>query len=351
MNHRVVIGGCGLAMLAVTLACPAEQQADYRGLVFLDMVLEQLGPDAALAAERADELHTRIGELCASPDAVHLDVAQDAWMQLREPWQRLQVLPIDDGSVSTAIDFWPVRPDNIEESVALGITTQAELDALGVAAKGMPAIEYLLWDPVGGDEVVLAALTDNPTRCTYAELLAADVATQLEALTRDWSLIDASYVEGPLFDPAVATDALVNAMINGIHEIDDMKLGKPLGRDSGIGPDPTLVESRLSDRSLLEISDGLAGFERAYLGDDEHPGLTRVVADKNIAVDANIRAAIDVAKQAVANVPEPLRAAIESDPNKVAAAEQAVQELRLAMILDVAGLLGVTVALTDNDGD
>jgi predicted lipoprotein len=356
MNRRF-----SLMPVVALLAC-TEQEPDHRGEVLVGIVEGQLLPDLGDARQRGETLHTSVTALCSSPDAAGLDAAQEAWMQLRGPWKRLLALPIgpivDDG-FDAAIDFWPARPTSVEGGVALGITTQAELDALGVASNGMPAIEYLLWDPVGGDATVLAALTspEGPARCTYAALLAGDIALRLTELEQRWTGGFAAELEGTAASDmypelATAIDAIVNAMIAGLHDLDDMELGKPLGLASGTGPDPELVESRFSDRSLADARDALAGFETAYLGADaEQVGLTLLVAQKSAAIDTEVREAIDAAKQALAAVPEPLRESVSTDPDAVAAAQAAVKQLRVLMTADVASLLGVTVSLSDNDGD
>lgn len=355
---RLLLGSLVLAAAAaVLLACP-EQQQDRRAELLTDITHGSLLVDMAEAVQRGEALHEAMTSFCASPDAARLDAAQDAWMQLRAPWKRLlavQLGPIIEDGYESAIDFWPVRTNSIEGGVATGSTTQAELDTLGVASKGMPAIEYLLWDPINGDAAVLAAMT--PARCTYTSLLAADVTlrlTELEATWRDGFADEfTGAAESSMYPTlAAALDELVNGLIAGLHDIDDMKLAKPLGLASGVGPDPTLVESHFSMRSLADARDGLAGFEAAYLGADaEHIGLTVLIAQKSPDIDADVREALERAKQALDAVPEPLTDAIVNDPELVSEAENAVEQLRVVMTADVASLLGVTVSLSDNDGD
>jgi predicted lipoprotein len=296
---------------------------------------------------------------------VELDSSQAMWMQLRAPWKRITALPfgplVDEG-FDTAIDFWPARPSSIEGGISSGASTQADLDALGVASKGMPAIEYLLWDPVGGDAAVLARFNDvdGPQRCAYLELLAADVELRLLELDAAWRDADgfadqlAQAGESESFPTAaLAIDQLLNAMIAGLHDIEDPKLRKPLGAEIG-APQPELLESRFSDRSLQDARDALEGFARAYLGDQDDqrgPGLTLVVAQKSPDVDERVRDALAAAELALADVPEPLRGSIVDAPEQVEAAADAVHELRTVLTAEVASLLGVTVSLSDNDGD
>jgi predicted lipoprotein len=187
-------------------------------------------------------------------------------------------------------------------------------------------------------------------------LLASDVAlrlTELEALWVDGyaEQLDGTVSSSAYPELAVAIDALVNAMIAGLHDIDDHKLGDPLAAGSTTGPAPDLVESRFSDRSLVDARDGLVGFSQVYLGDDERVGLTILVSQASPEIDTNVRAAIEQAEQALAAVPEPLRESVSADADSVTAAVDAVVQLRMLMSVDVAGLLGVTVSLSDNDGD
>ena len=361
---RTSIFGVGALALGLALACP-EAQDDHRAEV-ASSVAQTVLDDLGEAKQAAEGLRSGLEGFCAAPDAGTLAQAQAAWMQLRGPWKRLLASPfgpiVDEGYAS-AIDFWPARPSSIEGGLASGASSQAELDALGVASKGMPAIEYLLWDPQLGDAAILELYlaAEGPQRCAHVELLAADVALRLDELDAAWrdpggfaeQLEQAGSSEAfPTL--ALAIDELLNAMIAGLHELDDPKLGAPLGESVG-APQPDLVESRFSDRSLLDIRDGLDGFERAYFGSGEGsedaPGLSLVVASESAAVDQRVRDALEAARAAVEAVPEPLRTAIVEAPEQVAAAREAVHQLRVVLTVEVASLLGVTVSLSDNDGD
>lgn len=347
-----------LALATLALACP-EASEDHRDEVVI-ATAQRLVDDLEEAHDAAQLLHQSIDGFCSAPDAEHLDVVQLAWTLMRAPWKRVLALPlapIDESE--SAIDFWPARASSIEGGVDSGASTQADIDALGVASKGMPAIEYLLWDPVGGDAAVLAlyAAPEGAQRCTYLRLLAGDVEQQLAGLATVWT--EPGGLAEQLGQPgsseaftslAHAIDLILNAMIAGLHDIDEPKLGKPLGEAIG-AVQPDIVESRFSDRSLLDARDALDGFARAYLGNEDAPGLSRVVAGKSAVVDQRVRDALAAAQQALAAVPEPLRTALVDAPEQVVAARNAVTELRMVLSAEVASLLGVTVSLSDNDGD
>lgn len=360
MKRTSIVFGMAALAFALVVACP-ESEHDRRPEVLAN-VASIVQVDLAEAKADAGALRDAVASLCVEPKPATLDAAQHAWLELRAPWKRLLALPfgpiVDEGFAS-AIDFWPARPTSIEGALASGASSQAELDALGVASKGMPAIEYLLWDPLAGDDAVLALYVgaEGPARCAYVELLAADVELRLTELDAAWTdpggfaeQLEQAGSSEAFPSVAQAIDELLNAMIAGLHDIDEPKLLAPLGETTGTAQ-PELVESRFSDRSLLDARDGLAGFRQAYLGSDEAPGLTQVVAAKSGAVDQRVREALAAAEQALADVPEPLRTAVVDAPEQVATAQQAVRELRRVLSAEVASLLGVTVSLSDNDGD
>lgn len=370
MNNRlrtlgVLLPACGLAGLGLALlACP-QTEPDHRGELAQASGRALILPELERARERAAELDEAAAALCQEPTADTLDAAQGAWWALREPWKRLMAVPIGpivDSGYASALDFWPARPANVEGGIEAGVTSQAGLDALGVASKGLPAVEYLLWDPVGGDAAILAALAaadTGPARCSYLRVLVDDVELQLEALAGETEgfvdeLADAGTSERyPTL--ALATDELLNAAIAGLHDVNDAELDKPLGLEVGAAVQPELFESRFSDRSKADVRDALEGFRRFYLGADagvdESPGFTILVEQASPEIDARVRDRLDAAITAVEALPEPLRTAMDVDPEACQAASDAVRELRAALTADVAALLGVTISLTDNDGD
>ena len=71
----------------------------------------------------------------------------------------------------------------------------------------------------------------------------------------------------------------------------------------------------------------------------------------NPEIDADVRQLIDEAIAAVQAVPSPLADAVINHPDEAHAAYEAVQNLRRALTLDVASVLGVTLTFGGNDGD
>ncbi len=351
-----------IAVLAsVLIACPA-QTPDRRLEVIEGIAETPIDSSLGRALVDAGALHEASVALCAAPSSASLDAAQDAWWTLRGPWKTFMALPlgpvVDDG-FDSAIDFWPARPNSVEGGIDSGASSQAEIDALGVASKGLPAIEYLLWGLEGDDAGVLSSLEGDTgeRRCDYIRALAADLEVRFTALESAQDSFSAQLVgagdNARYPSVALAIDELLNAAIAGLHNTSERALGKPLGVSAGADPQPNSLESRFSTRSRQDTLDALAGFRLFYLGADAGgvgPGFTVLVSEPSAEIDAAVRTQLSAAIAALEALPEPLLA---SDPPGPASepAWNAVRELRLTLTADVAGLLGVTVSLTDNDGD
>jgi predicted lipoprotein len=329
-------------------------------------VLEHIGHAVAVPAftalrDRADALVHAMDTLCAAPDPGTLAAAQTAWSAERDAWSR--VLPFNFGPLTPelrALDFWPVRAQTVESAVAAAPAEPdvAYVSGLGVSSRGLPALEYLLWGDGPDDPLVaLRHPDDGPRRCAYARALAADIAARAETIRAAWDpgYADALATPGDVY-PTVkaALDEVVNKEIDALLTMVKSKLDTPLGNLSGAAVDPDLLESRFAARSVADLQANLAGVWAVYHGADlDAPaaGLSVLVADLDPALDERVRAQYARVRETLAAIPDPISAALVDDRGAVQLARDELDTLRRMIKLDVASTLGVTLALSDNDGD
>src|SRR5690606_11677316 len=98
----------------------------------------------------------------------------------------------------------------------------------------------------------------------------------------------------------------------------------------------------------------LAGVWAVYHGADldaPDAGLSVLVADLDPALDERVRAQYARVRETLAAIPDPISAALVDDRGAVQLARDELDTLRRMIKLDVASTLGVTLALSDNDGD
>ncbi|MBL4687190.1 MAG: imelysin family protein [Nannocystaceae bacterium] len=360
-----------LVLCCLGAACQTESGGSANG-TSREALLESLAatvftPTYAEFETASAALAVASAEVCAAPGMTSLTAAREAWRTTRAPLKRAEAWsfgPIASLGVDSAVDFWPVRTDAVEAAITSGEEpTQAWVTAQGTAAKGLPVIEYLLFAPLGEDSAIVASLDPQTPqgehRCAVVAALGERVAARAAELHLAWRPDGGDYSgrlsadgddtpDNPSLRMAVSD--VVNGMIFVLQDITDGKLGRPLGLKSGGTPQPDDVESRFSDRGRADIVANIEGVRDVYLGVGGL-GLTDVVAPLNGELDTSIRTQLDAAIAAVEALSDPLRLSVLDDPASVHTVRDVVRDLRRLFEVDVAGLLGINVALSDNDGD
>lgn len=350
-------------LLALTLACGCSEsgaRGPSRGSVVADLVHDTALPHHESLGTSTAALPAAF-DFCAAPSAASIAAAQDAWRLAAGDWAGVEAFfygPAMDDHVDAAVWFWPTRPELIEDVLAGDAPIDAALvDGLGAAAKGLPAIEAQLFDPAGGDVLSRFDPADPiaARRCALVRELAIDVDEHAGALVETWSSGYADDLAAPpnarYEDERAALDEMVNGIIGLLQLVDDHKLAIPFGSKTNGMAQPDLVESRYSDQSLAAIATNLATVRALYLGAGDGLGLQDLVVARSPMLDESIVAALDDADAAVAAIPPPLRVAVGESFVPVQTAIDAVKQLRRFFTADLAQQLGVTVTISDNDGD
>ena len=331
-----------LATAVIFGGCPSEgSDPRQETLQSLAEVTAQ-GQMEAFATEAAG-LATAAADLCAGSGT--LAAAQDAWWAARTPLKHLELVkfgPVTEypERVGPKLDDWPVNASAVEELVAGD--DALDFSSFGSAVRGLPVVEYLLWgsEPLDG------------RRCDVLAGAAADVQANAELLVTAWRDEWAARIgdpagEMPWETPQDAVNEWVNRMIFTVENLRFTRLGKPAGDDNGGTPQPTLLESRASGRSLEDARDVLDGVRLVW---GENPrGVGALLIDQDLA--ASVDAAFDAADAALDAIPEPLEDGLVAEPEAIDAAQESLRELQVLLQVDVAQALGVTIAFNDNDGD
>jgi predicted lipoprotein len=314
---------------------------------------------------RAATLDTRARALCSAPTTLTLTDAQQAWWEARAPWKQAEVFafgPYKDPPqrLGPQIDFWPVRPLTIEGLLAgTDPFTPDVVDTLGTAAKGLPAIEYLLYQP--GIDLV-AEFSGTPRRCEYLLALTGDLIRRARELREAWDPARGNYLAqlvnagrgGTVYETLqMALGEVVNRMGFTVEDIRADKLGTPLGTTSGGTPQPDKAESQLSGRSLEDLRDNLRGLERLYYGDEPagQIGLDFYLRFRGHQFGAQMRAQLDASLAALDAIPGPLTTALTAAPASVSQAIETLGALQRFIQVDVINALALTLGFNDNDGD
>ena len=295
-------------------------------------------PRSATFAVKAEKLRSTVETMCGTPGPGSLQAARDAWIEAMLAWESagaISVGPLLDRFTSANIDFWPTRPNMIEAAMAHPPPNPAMLRRTGVAARGLPALEWLLWEP-GASARVLA----DTNICGYALVLAQDIAEEGQALDTLFASLGRTVPADAATAPMLAE--LVNQTVGAVEAFRRKRLFKP----AGLG-NPKLFVRSLSGQAQpawnaqwQSIRDLLVGERRA-----EAWTLEALLRSRGFeAAAARLRTGSERASAA-------MRMASPAKPETVLQAATALMSLRRILEQDVATSLGIPVTFSDFDGD
>jgi predicted lipoprotein len=341
----------GAAGPALTLACRRPRKREE---VLSAIVLYVVAPDVASTADASRALALATGPLARAPTPAALEAARRAFRAALMAWKRAHCFrdgPIVETDALLCASFWPVRPQAIEAALASPrADAQSFIDELGVDAKGIFAIEHLLF-PLNTDlERAAAALAESGARrARFVHALADNVAAcarRAATVLGDGAAYSARFAQGG----QQSVSRLVGQMVSTVEALLVNRLDLVLGLERSRMLKPAEVEGWPSGTSHTIALTELETIERLY-GVEREGGLSELVRPVAPAIDDRVRQRLGAALEAVRKIHAPLERTVAGDRPALSAAGQAVKALELALKVDVASALGVTVTFQSGDGD
>ena len=302
-----------------------------------DAVLNSLAYE--LIAGHYAEFNNRASQMAEASASCDIEALRTLWSSAREPWKHAETIgfgPVVEypERLGPLIDAWPANANAIDALLnGEGELTTEAFGSMGAATRGFPVVEHLLW-----------SATDHPRLCDAVEGATGDLAVNAsllhEAWTERWS---------PANPPSKAyLNLWVNYMAFTVENIHEMKLGKPNGDYANGKPQPDLIESRPSGRSLQDAGDALEGVRLVWAG-AESRGIRELVIDDEI--QTQVDELLSISAERLSSVPGPLESTIHDQPEIIAWAQQPLRELQADLQREVATALNVTVLFNPSDGD
>lgn len=303
-------------------------------------------PTYELLAARAVALKSAVDSLALLPNEGTLDVARDAWVDTRAPWEQSEGFlfgPVDSFGIDPALDTWPLNRTDLDGVLGTDdALTPSYVSNLAPSLKGFHTMEYLLF---GADGAKVAGDFDA-RELDYLKAIAADFVALTDRLAKSWTTGEsglAAYRDlfasaGEAGNPsypslASAAQEIVTGMIGICDEVANGKIADPYD-----ARDPLLEESQFSHNSLTDFQNNLRSVDNAYNGSvpdagTHGRGLTVWVAAHDAALDADIQAQIDAAIAAIGAIPEPFSEAILDATARptIEAAQQAIARLQTTL--------------------
>ena len=376
LPYRRPLWAAPMLLIAAVLLSSCQQRFD-RAVMLQSLSQHVIVPTYADFATRADTLAARAEALREAPSAEALAAAAEAWRAASTTWKETEAFelgPVRAERINTRINFWPTRPETIERVLASNDPLNAEtVTQVSVAARGLPAIEYVLFDTTG-QGTGSASLLENSERANrqraFVAALARDVADNAYELLAAWQPDGNDFAatwgqggEDAMDGPQEAISMLTNRIVFMLEGIRHDKLGAPLGKEGGGTPSPRAAEAWRSGTSLAQINHNLLGLQRVYHGRMDslqgrasqdavqRPGLRDYLQTVDAPLADTIDAQIERTMQATQAIPAPLQTAVTDTPAPVERAYEETGRLLQLIEVDMMNVLGITLLFNDNDGD
>ncbi len=356
-----------LLMLLIT-ACSedsGDEADDFDRVALLDnMGRNIILPNYLSFYQRATDLKDVANNFAANPSMQNLENLQASWKAAALAWKNAEAInlgPVDQLFLKTSIDNWPTNTIAIEE--ALTTTTaidNAYISSLGSSSKGLPAIEYLIFDLETGNQAILNAMVASTNRPVYLVALCENLQSLAMQLSAAWDPDSEDYldtfIEADGKDVGSSINMLANNLIFLAEIVKNEKIGVPLGKKSLGELLPKNAEAWRSQSSLSFIQANLKTLKSLYKGangagfDDYLNHInSRYLQDEPLS--EVIEAQFDNAIEAAEAISMPLTAALTQEKDKVELAFSEAQQLVILLKTDMMSSLGLLVTFSDNDGD
>ncbi|MET0285403.1 MAG: imelysin family protein [Polyangiales bacterium] len=323
-----------LLLCLLLIAC---QHTPTREDVVRQLVSQRLVPDQQALSARSREL-----TFALSKPNVELDAARKAWRQALLAWERVYVFrlgPVVDNSGLLRARFWPLRTQAFAQRVKEPLAA-ADVEQLGVSMRGMYALEWLLF----ASDSLRQDGSDGALARSAAKALAQNVQHYADdALAK---LGDGAALSEQLSEHGQETiSKIVNQLVATVETLATDRLATVLEMHAFKNLRASEVQGAPSGSSRELVLAQLHASERMYRG------LSALVLPVAPQIDERVRARFAKALRLVSEVDGPLEQVVIRDRKKLEEAFRALKELEVALKVDLASALGVTLTFTAGDGD
>ncbi len=313
------------------------EKADYSGVItnLSNNIIVTTYSDLKTNAEG---LLTAVNVLQDSKTEANLTAARDAWVATRAPWESSEGFlfgPVDTDGIDPALDSWPVNRTDLQAVLdGNDELTKTFVNSLEGTLKGFHTIEFLLW---GGDSNKTAnQLTDRELNylVSTTEVLADDASTLISA----WQSSGGNFVSNLLTagqdgnnvykSQKAVLEELAAGILGIADEVGNGKINDPIEQQ-----DVRLEESQFSNNSKTDFTNNIISIQNIYVG-KRNDGLSKVIAESDANLDAQIKNEIQAAIDAIQAIPGTFTDAIPSSSDthdEAQAAQESVRTLQTTL--------------------
>ncbi|SMG53680.1 hypothetical protein SAMN05661096_04099 [Marivirga sericea] len=362
-----------LVLFTCFTACDPEsgsEKVDFDREAFLiNMADNVIEPSIEDFASKAEGLSVATNSFNINLSLETLNVLRS---ELKATWLSYQHLsfvhvgPVSNVNLRDRVNIFPTNTEIIDENIASQNYVLGA--ASNVAAKGFPALDYLLFGTANSDEEILAYFGDPELgnhRLQYLSDVVEDIQATSTIMVEGWGDYRSTFIGNTGTDVGSATSLLVNEYNFQFDiRIKNAKIGFPSGgnpRTGGVSS-PENVEGYFSgwsgDLAEKAVQASIEVFKGEHF-DSSEDGLG--LDDYLTALDAKTRDEVDLstaiinqkmmALEEMEKIEAPYSEVASTEGGQLVAVYNELQAVIPLIKVDMTSAMSVSITFQDNDGD
>lgn len=310
-----------------------------------------------------NQLQNALALFVSAPSVQELEEVRNQLKLSRITYQKctpFEFGPASDVSLRSTINTYPLNQSQVESNILNGgydLSTAANL-----AAKGFPAIEYLIFLPGLTDAEIVDEYklgSSANARKQYLQDVVVQIGTEVSWVNQQWN--QDGYLNTFIQSDGKAVGSSVSLWINALvldfeRFIRDGKIGIPLGvRSLGV-PQEDKTEAYYSGYSVELTRESILGFQQAFNGTrsngENGQGLDdylKFEGGEQISIQINDQ--LDKVLIELNDLNDPLSSDIISNKKEVEEVYEEMQKTIVLLKVNMPSILSVLITYQDSDGD
>lgn len=323
-------------------------------------------PNFQTAKTTLDSFALAYNDFIQNKTVSNLIIARQKFIRAYANYQHISAFefgPSENEIVRANFDTYPTDSAIIKSNISSGVYNLSVVSNL--AAKGFPAIDYLLYGKNISDAGIVALFDTDANaanRTAYLTNCLSEMQTKLNSIINSWnSSYKNSFVSSTSSNIGSSIGLVVNQLNYEIDLLKNAKLGIPLGKKSGGTLYPEKCEAYYAQTISVQLAkECLLTIEAIYLGRSTSGSdglglddyLNALGAQHNTGtLNDAIKNQFAIAKSKLALVSEPLSNAVINDFATVDAAYIELVKLLVLLKTDMPSAMSIAITYQDGDGD
>ncbi|CAM4298397.1 hypothetical protein SAMN06265348_10966 [Pedobacter westerhofensis] len=343
---------------------PEESPAFDRKAMLINISANIILPAYTSFQTATANLDAAVTAFNASPDNTKLVALQSAFQAAYKQWQSTSVFefgPAETATLRVNVNTYPTDVNQINANVTAGTYDPNILANL--SAKGLPALDYLLFGTGADNNAILLMYTTDSraaNRRAYLAKLSAELKAEAATVLSGWGSYRATFEGSVGTATGSSTSSLINQLVYDYEILKNYEVGIPAGVQSMGTTFPTKVQAYYSKMSLQLALLHTQAIQNIYTGKsaqgdgqglDDYLIKSNAKAKDGSSLNTTILNQFAAAITKLQGLTDPLSANIVSNPAAVTAAYTELQKLTVLLKTDMTSSLGILITFGDNDGD